>query len=112
MSYEKLGFEKGQVLKAEHLNHIEDGIANIDNKVIILETTNRYNNGNEYYYNGENVDGEFVLDCLLSGYQFVVKYSGNYFSVYSWKTDYNGKKMLYLSTRDGSLCPEFELPTE
>lgn len=28
MSYEKLGFEKGQVLKAEHLNHMEDGIVN------------------------------------------------------------------------------------
>ena len=28
MSYEKLGFTSGQVLKAEHLNHIEDGIAN------------------------------------------------------------------------------------
>lgn len=26
MSYEKLGFEKGQVLKAEHLNHMEEGI--------------------------------------------------------------------------------------
>lgn len=28
MSYNKLGFTKGQVLKAEHLNHIEEGIAN------------------------------------------------------------------------------------
>lgn len=27
MSYEKLGFTKGQVLKADHLNHIEEGIA-------------------------------------------------------------------------------------
>lgn len=26
MSYEKLGFENGQVLKAEHLNHMEEGI--------------------------------------------------------------------------------------
>lgn len=29
MSYEKLGFEKGQVLKAEHLNHIEEGISSV-----------------------------------------------------------------------------------
>ena len=29
MSYEKLGFVSNQVLKAEHLNHMEDGIANI-----------------------------------------------------------------------------------
>jgi len=28
MSYEKLGFTKGQILKADHLNHIEEGIAN------------------------------------------------------------------------------------
>lgn len=28
MSYEKLGFVSGQKLKAEHLNHIEEGIAN------------------------------------------------------------------------------------
>lgn len=28
MSYEKLGFVSGQTLKAEHLNHMEDGIAN------------------------------------------------------------------------------------
>lgn len=28
MSYEKLGFVKGQKLKADHLNHMEDGIAN------------------------------------------------------------------------------------
>lgn len=28
MSYEKLGFVKGQTLKAEHLNHMEEGISN------------------------------------------------------------------------------------
>lgn len=28
MSYEKLGFVSGQTLKAEHLNHMEEGIAN------------------------------------------------------------------------------------
>lgn len=28
MSYNKLGFTKGQTLKAEHLNHMEEGIAN------------------------------------------------------------------------------------
>ena len=29
MSYNKLGFTSGQTLKAEHLNHMEDGIANV-----------------------------------------------------------------------------------
>ena len=28
MSYNKIGFTKGQILKAEHLNHMEEGIAN------------------------------------------------------------------------------------
>ena len=28
MSYEKLGFTKGQTLKADHLNHMEEGISN------------------------------------------------------------------------------------
>lgn len=29
MAYEKIGFNKGDVLKAEHLNHIEEGIASV-----------------------------------------------------------------------------------
>ena len=29
MAYEKIGFSNGQVLKAEDLNHIEEGIANV-----------------------------------------------------------------------------------
>lgn len=35
MSYEKLGFTSGQTLKAEHLNHMEDGIEAIANNVQI-----------------------------------------------------------------------------
>lgn len=37
MSYEKLGFEKGQVLKAEHLNHMEDGIARASCKTLTVK---------------------------------------------------------------------------
>ena len=29
MAYEKIGFNKGDVLKAEHLNHIEEGLASV-----------------------------------------------------------------------------------
>ena len=35
MSYEKLGFISNQILKAEHLNHMEDGIANAGGAGII-----------------------------------------------------------------------------
>lgn len=35
MSYNKLGFTSGQTLKAEHLNHMEDGIEVIANNVQI-----------------------------------------------------------------------------
>lgn len=31
MAYEKIGFNKGDVLKAEHMNYIEAGIAQLDN---------------------------------------------------------------------------------
>lgn len=37
MSYEKIGFDKFEVLKAEHLNHIEDGIEEISDGLNILE---------------------------------------------------------------------------
>lgn len=40
MSYEKLGFTSGQTLKAEHLNHMEDGIANAGGAEIIEATVN------------------------------------------------------------------------
>lgn len=36
MSYEKLGFTSGQTLKAEHLNHMEDGIANAGGDIVIV----------------------------------------------------------------------------
>ena len=34
MAYEKQNFADGQVLKAENLNHIEDGIKGIEKKYI------------------------------------------------------------------------------
>ncbi len=37
MSYEKQNFEDGQVLKAEHLNHIEEGIDAISTAVLYME---------------------------------------------------------------------------
>lgn len=39
MSYVKQNFEKGQILKADHLNHMEDGISNAESQSIVLDTT-------------------------------------------------------------------------
>lgn len=39
MSYNKLGFTSGQTLKAEHLNHMEEGIANAGRGLKVLEVT-------------------------------------------------------------------------
>lgn len=33
MSYEKQTFSKGQVLKADHLNHMEDGIVDLEQQI-------------------------------------------------------------------------------
>lgn len=33
MSYSKQNFSKGQILKAEHLNHIEEGIAEVEKQI-------------------------------------------------------------------------------
>lgn len=38
MSYEKLGFTSGQILKAEHLNYIEEGIANAGGGFVLRPT--------------------------------------------------------------------------
>lgn len=37
MAYEKIGFSDGQVLKAEDLNHIEEGIANAGGGTRLLD---------------------------------------------------------------------------
>lgn len=37
MSYEKIGFNKFEVLKAEHLNHIEEGIEEISDGLEEME---------------------------------------------------------------------------
>ncbi len=39
MSYEKQNFEKGQILKADHLNHMEDGIEQATSPCLVLDTS-------------------------------------------------------------------------
>jgi hypothetical protein len=117
MSYVKQGFTSGQTLKAEHLNYIEDGIEAASSsgggsKVIILEAAEAKYDPENYFYNGENVDGNFLLDCLLSGYQIVIKdvVGGEYLSVYNWHTaNYGDGSELYLKTDNGTFSPRFEI---
>ena len=41
MAYQKQNFTDGQVLTAEHLNHIEDGISAMDEVVLIDTSTQK-----------------------------------------------------------------------
>ena len=41
MAYKKQNFTDGQVLTAEHLNHIEDGISAMDEVVLIDTSTQK-----------------------------------------------------------------------
>lgn len=56
MSYEKLGFVSGQKLKAEHLNHMEDGISALSGEVVGLDTT--------LTQSGKAADAKAVGDAL------------------------------------------------
>ena len=40
MAYEKIGFNNGQILKAEDLNHIEEGIVGIQKEELISSILN------------------------------------------------------------------------
>lgn len=72
MSYTKLGFEDGQVLEAEHLNHIEEGLANALAPTYAEEAT-------EIIPEQEvELTGEVIVCCelpyhygILEPYQFV-----------------------------------------
>lgn len=48
MAYEKLELENGDVLTAEHIAHIEQGI--IENEKAIASVTNGFTDGNEVDY--------------------------------------------------------------
>lgn len=119
MSYTKLGFTSGQVLKAEHLNHIEEGIeaacassGSSENKVIILVAHNNQNDGSGYTYNDEYVDSNFILDCLLSGYQFIIQDSNGWYGMREWVKREWPDPVVQIYTSNTSASPEFYLNTE
>ena len=122
MNYEKLGFVSGQTLKAEHLNYIEDAIEALsesscssDNKVILLETVGSYDLTKNFVYNGEVPDVNFLFDCLMSGYQVIVKDNGNnrYLSMINWTVSKNyqtGVTSLKITTgNDNSYNPTYPI---
>lgn len=66
MAYEKIGFNKGDVLKAEHLNHMEEGISEIkvfdlhcepstDDTTIVFSPVSYYEEAYSALSSGKNV---------------------------------------------------------
>ena len=73
MSYNKLGFTSGQTLKAEHLNHMEDGIESISNNVQIKKIvfTDR---PSIYQWLLENYSKVIYINVKSLEYPWFVKY--------------------------------------
>ena len=75
MAYTKQNFEDGQVLKAEHLNHMEDGIEQLSGEIADLSWDDLGEKMTEIMpeteVTGEENDGAYVVN--LNGYSF----SGN-----------------------------------
>ena len=62
MNYKKQNFENDQILTAEQLNYIEDGIVNLDNSINSL-TLGIYTDGALYIF----IDGKPVGSGILVG---------------------------------------------
>ena len=73
MSYIKQGFASGQTLKADHLNHMEEGIEAIANNVQIKKAvfTDRQS---VYEFLLENHEKTIYIGCQMTGYAFAVKF--------------------------------------
>ena len=80
MSYEKQNFEDGAVLKAEHLNHIEDGIETVadnvtdhESRIATLEEGGG-SGGDKLYRHTIEVCMDYFDDCHSVGF-YLRKYS-------------------------------------
>ena len=107
MSYNKIGFVKGQTLKAEHLNHMEEGIASatpVTRVIKITEDNYGYVNYNECY----TANYDEIYELLQSGGIVWIDWSywyGNPHTemVCSYNITHEG---LYLSCWDNNVyCP-------
>ena len=86
MSYNKLGFTSGQTLKAEHLNYMEDGIANAGGEVFTAIITERQSDdGCEYECNktfDELVDAIYGGKFIDVREMFICDNYNSYLNVY------------------------------
>lgn len=73
MTYIKQNFEDGQVLKAEHLNYMEDGIADHVHSWEDLENK-PFGDGEIVFFEGDNLEPEYVD----GGYIFNEVFSGDF----------------------------------
>ena len=64
MAYEKIGFNKGDVLKAEHLNHMEEGIQL---------------NSNYLLGNTNSLTPKQVYEAIISGRKVILEYTHEFF---------------------------------
>ena len=112
MLYEKLGFQKNQMLKAEHLNHMEEGIANcaspswndiVDKPsylpvvetglVEILPETQLIADGNDFYFM-EPIEG------IDAGNTYLVTYNGIEYTCGSIEVKYGEVVVVVLADPD------------
>ena len=105
MSYEKLGFEKGQVLKAEHLNHMEDGIANAGGVGFEYWKGNVTWNNTDKYFTFEGIDFRDYEEVEIG-----VRLNDNSYppfaAKYSFITTDNTSIIYLFSNEFGHACPQ------
>ena len=114
MSYNKLGFTSGQILKAEHLNHMEEGIANAAPMSYIIKLTEDnfayMNYTNTYIDNYDEIydvltsggivwidNSDYVAELSSSTYQFSL--------IVAWELTPNGLVLSATGYSDTLLCP-------
>lgn len=112
MSYNKLGFTKGQTLKAEHLNHMEDGIANAPKTLTVKLTVDNYAFMN---YRKCYIDSyDDIYETLISGgvvwidnSDFVVDLgiASKFCLITCWDLTPEGLELSYSNSATSLLCP-------
>jgi hypothetical protein len=73
MSYNKLGFTSGQTLKAEHLNHMEEGIEAIANNVQIKKAV-FVDRQSVWNFLQQNHERTIFIGAKMTGYPFRIKF--------------------------------------
>jgi hypothetical protein len=92
MSYEKLGFTSGQTLKAEHLNHMEEGIANAGGVTSWNDLEDKpfgESSGEVVLFDGTAVDGDTlkIKSLLELGKEYIVVFDGVTYNLVAFDDD-------------------------